>query len=266
MPAESQRDFFEEHGYLVIDDLLSSDELDVCRSEIARLHVLAAELEAAGKPEARQFQHEPHAETAHQDDGLPLLRKVEDTGRFSEPFRTLSMHDRLIPVIQQLIGPDLLLFRSTLMLTPAQHGSAHALHQDSAYWPMEPPTLVTVSIALNEATPENGCIQIIPGSHTWGLQEWGLITRADDAVTSRADIDVSKRIDVPLKAGSAVCFHSLMVHGSGANQSPHPRNTALYAYFSPAVRYAPKEGQPEQRSFPVIAGLDGQAEFTLTAS
>jgi phytanoyl-CoA hydroxylase len=266
MPAESQRDFFEEHGYLVIDDLLSSDELDVCRSEIARLHVLAAELEAAGKPEARQFQREPHAETAHQDDGLPLLRKVEDTGQFSEPFRTLSMHDRLIPVIQQLIGPDLLLFRSTLMLKPAQHGSAHALHQDSAYWPMEPPTLVTVSIALNEATPENGCIQIIPGSHKWGLQEWGLITRADDAVTSRADIDVSKRIDVPLKAGSAVCFHSLMVHGSVANQSPHPRNTALYAYFSPAVRYAPKEGQPEQRSFPVIAGLDGQAEFTLTAS
>ena len=56
MPAESQRDFFEEHGYLIIDDLLSSDELDMCRSEIERLHVLAADLEATGKPEARQFQ------------------------------------------------------------------------------------------------------------------------------------------------------------------------------------------------------------------
>ncbi len=265
MSAETRRNFFEEQGYLVIDGMLSADELNLFRQEIDRLHALAAEFEVAGAEEARQFQREPHAGTAQREDGLPLLRKVENTGQFSEPFRDLATHNRLIPVIQQLIGDDLLLYRSTLMLKPAHHGSAHALHQDSAYWPMDPPTLVTVSIALNDATPENGCIQVIPGSHKWGLQEWGAITSADDAVSSRDDIDASKRIDVPLDAGSAVCFHSLMVHGSGANQSPHPRNTALYAYFSPQVRYAPKQGQRRQRSFTVAAGLKGDKEFTLTA-
>ncbi len=265
MSVQSNRDFFQEQGYLVIEDLLTSIELEECRSEIDRLHGLAAEMGEMGHTDRHQFQLEPHAGTNRRDDGLPLLRKVENTRKFSDTFRDLAAHERLVPVIQELIGDDLLLFRSTLMLKPAQHGSAHALHQDSAYWPMEPPTLVTVSIALNESTPENGCIQVIPGSHKWGLQDWGQITTADDKVTSRQDIDLSARIDVPLRAGSVVCFHSLMVHGSGPNLSPNPRNTALYAYFSPQVRYAPKEGQPREKAFPVIAGLGGVQEHLMRA-
>ena len=264
MSVQSNRDFFEEQGYLVIEDLLTPTELEVCRGEIDRLHQVAADLEVSGSDLA-QFQHEPHAAATQRDDGLPLLRKVEGTRDVSDVFRDLSAHQRLVPIIQELIGDDLLLFRSTLMLKPAHHGSAHALLQDSAYWPMDPPTLVTVSIALNDSSPENGCIQVIPGSHKWGLQDWGKITTAEDKVTSRDDIDLSTRIDVPLRAGSVVCFHSLMVHGSGPNQSPNPRNTALYAYFSPQVRYAPKEGQPRQKTFPVITGLGGETDWTMTA-
>jgi ectoine hydroxylase-related dioxygenase (phytanoyl-CoA dioxygenase family) len=153
------------------------------------------------------------------------------------------------------------------MLKPAFHGSAHALHQDSAYWPMEPPALVTTSIALNDATPDNGCIKVIPGSHHWGLQEWGHIAQQQGApLTSRKDIDRSRQIDVPLAAGSAVLFHSLMVHGSGPNQTDRSRNTALYAYFSPHVRYTPGANGPRSKSFPVIAGLDGAAEHMLVSS
>lgn len=253
-PAES-RTRFEAQGYLVIDELLSADELRACQAEIERLHHLAAQLETDGNPAFGSFQREPYSEGANRDDGLPVLRKVEDTRGFSEVFRDLAAHERLVPIVQALIGPDLLLFRSTLMLKPAFHGSAHGLHQDSAYWPMEPPRLVTVSIALNDATPENGCIRVIPGSHEWGLQEWGLIARDDEAMTDRQDVDESQQVEVPLAAGSAVCFHSLMVHGSGPNQSANPRNTALYAYFSPQVRYVPKDGQPREKTFPVVAGL-----------
>jgi ectoine hydroxylase-related dioxygenase (phytanoyl-CoA dioxygenase family) len=153
------------------------------------------------------------------------------------------------------------------MLKPAFHGSAHGLHQDSAYWPMDPPALVTVSIALDDATPENGCIQVIPGSHRWGLQAWGRIARdRDEPLTDREDVDLSGRVDVPLKAGSALLFHSLIVHGSGPNNSPRSRNTALYAYFPPTVRYVPGAGGPRQATYPVIAGLDGREELTLVAA
>ena len=79
-------------------------------------------------------------------------------------------------------------------------------------------------------------------------------------------MDLSAQIEVPLEAGSALFFHSLLVHGSGANTSPRPRHTALYAYFSPSVRYLPAEGAPRTKVFPVISGLDGKEEFTLTAA
>ena len=54
MSADVQR-FFEEQGYLIVEDLLSDDELDACQHEIERLHALAAELDEAGKPEARHL-------------------------------------------------------------------------------------------------------------------------------------------------------------------------------------------------------------------
>ena len=126
--------------------------------------------------------------------------------------------------------------------------------------------LVTVSIALNDATPENGCFKVVPQSHKWGLQSWGHIAREqDESLTDHADRDFSEQIDVPLSAGSALFFHSLMAHGSGPNKSPNSRNTALYAYFSPQVRYVPRNGKPERKSFPVAAGLDGKEELTLVA-
>lgn len=262
---------FEKEGYLIVENLLSPTEVEACQAEIHRLHQFAAGQEvdaerAVADIARRHVQHEPFAKGETQGARLPVLRKAENTREYSQVFRKLAQHPNLVEIVQTLIGEDLLLFRSTLMFKPAFHGSSHGLHQDSAYWPMEPPNLVTVSIALNDATPENGCFKVIPKSHLWGMQNWGHIAREQDAsLTEREDV-AKQQMDVPLSAGSALFFHSLMVHGSGPNTSPNPRNTALYAYFSPKVRYVPKGGKPAERTFPVVAGLGGKTELTLTAS
>jgi ectoine hydroxylase-related dioxygenase (phytanoyl-CoA dioxygenase family) len=270
MDLTERKTFFEKEGYLVVENLLSVAELETCQSEIHRLHEFAAGQESDTERKradiARQHvQHEPFAKDETQGNDLPVLRKAENTRQYSDVFRDLAQHPKLIAVVQELIGQDLLLFRSTLMFKPAFHGSSHGLHQDSAYWPMEPPSLVTVSIALNDATPENGCFKVIPRSHLWGIQSWGHIARQQDAeLTDRKDV-TEQQIDAPLSAGSGLFFHSLMVHGSGPNTTPNPRNTALYAYFSPQVRYVPRDGKPGEKTFPVVAGLDGKTELTLVA-
>lgn len=266
MNPHEQQAFFQQQGYLIVPDLLSRGEVAACQREVQHLHQLAADLEASQDPLSTHFQREPFS-SAPNHNGLPVLRKIENTRALSPCFTQLAAHPRLVAIVQSLLGADLLLFRSTLMLKPAFHGSAHALHQDSAYWPMEPPALVTASIALDDATPDNGCIKVIPGSHHWGLQEWGHIAQQQGApLTNREDLDCSRQMDVPLAAGSAVLFHSLMVHGSGPNQTDRARNTALYAYFSPHVRYVPSAKGPQSKSFPVIAGLDGATEHVLVAS
>lgn len=261
MDPHEQRAFFEQQGYLIVPGLLNGREVAACQREIQRLHQLAADLEARPDPRSSHFQREPFARDQNRN-GRPVLRKIENTRALSPRFAQLAAHPRLVATVQALLGDDLLLFRSTLMLKPAFHGSAHALHQDSAYWPMEPPALATASIAFDDATADNGCLKVIPGSHHWGLQEWGHIAQRQGVpLTHRKDV-----IDVPLAAGSAVLFHSLMVHGSGPNQTARSRNTALYAYFSPHVRYVPGANSPRSKSFPVIAGLNGAAEHVLVAS
>lgn len=271
MDLKERKAFFEQEGYLVVENLLSATEIETCQTEIHRLHQFAAGQESDIEKERaevarRHVQREPFAKDETQDNRLPVLRKAENTRQYSEVFRNLAQHPKLIEVVQALTGEeDLLLFRSTLMFKPAFHGSSHGLHQDSAYWPMEPPNLVTVSIALNDATPENGCFKVIPRSHLWGMQSWGHIAREqDEELTDRKEV-AEQQTDVPLSAGSALFFHSLMVHGSGPNTTPNPRNTALYAYFTPQVRYVPKDGKPERKSFPVVAGLNGKTELTLVA-
>ena len=270
MDKNGQKASFEKEGYLVVENLLSTEEIETCQAEIHQLHQFAAGQESDTEKERadiarRHVQREPFAKDETQGDRLPVLRKAENTRQYSDVFRDLAQHPKLIAVVQELIGQDLLLFRSTLMFKPAFHGSSHGLHQDSAYWPMEPPNLVTVSIALNDATPENGCFKVIPKSHLWGMQSWGHIARQQDAeLTDRKEV-AAQQMDVPLSAGSALFFHSLMVHGSGPNSTPHPRNTALYAYFSPQVRYVPQGGKPAEKTFPVVAGLGGKTELTLVA-
>lgn len=265
MVSENLQDRFENDGFLVVENFLSDAELATCAQEIHRLHEVAAKLENQSDPSMKHFQREPYAKDKQQS-GLPVLRKIEQTRDFSDVFKDLAAHPKLISVVQNIIGEDLLLFRSTLMLKPAFHGSAHAFHQDSAYWPMDPPALVTVSIALTDSTPENGCIQVIPGSHRWGMQEWGLIAQnTDQAQANRSDVDTSGAIDVPLKAGSAVMFHSLTVHGSGPNKTAHPRHTALYAYFPPTVKLVARGDTATSRDFPVISGLDGQEILTMSS-
>jgi len=264
MTAEEKREFFEDQGYLVLEDFMRAEEVAACSIEIDRLHGFATSLEV-DDPRRRNFQIEPYAATK-QEAGKPVLRKIEETRRYSDIFRDLAEHPGLTDLVRTLLGDDLLLFRSTLMLKPARHGSAHAFHQDSAYWPMDPPSLVTVSIALSDSFEENGCIQVIPESHKWGMRDWGLIAQdKDKTLTERADIDLHRLTQVPLKAGSALLFHSLVVHGSGANNSPQSRHTALYAYFPPTVKYRPKEGGAPTMTVPVIHGLDGRSELTLTA-
>lgn len=257
--------FFAEHGYLILPDLLDEPAIAKSHQEINRLHEVASKLLEEDLLQSSDFQLEPYAQTDRVGD-KPILRKIENTRRHSPWFRTLASNRTLVSVIQELLGEDLLLFRSTLMLKPAHHGSAHALHQDSAYWPMDPPSLITVSIALEDATPENGCIKVIPGSHQGDLQSWGHIAQDQEApLTERKNFDFSKQIDVPLTAGSAVLFHSKLVHGSGANTTEKSRNTALYAYFSPDVQYKPGSNGPRRRTFTVITGMQGATEHEMVA-
>ena len=69
----------------------------------------------------------------------------------------------------------------------------------------------------------------------------------------------------PDKEEKKIFFHSAVVHGSGPNRSSNPRNTALYAYFTPDVKYVPRQGQPREQTYRVVAGMGETKEVKFLA-
>jgi len=72
---------------------------------------------------------------------------------------------QILDMVEQLIGPDFALWNSSFFAKPAQGGHATPWHQDGEYWPIRPLATCTVWIAIDEATSDNGCLEVIPGSH-----------------------------------------------------------------------------------------------------
>ncbi len=262
----SKKEIFEKNGYLVGKNLLKKNEIIQCRQEITTLQKKAIELGQSETIEKGDFQIEPFLERSKKKIKSPVLRKIENTQNHSIVFYELARNESIVSIVKEILGPDILLFRSTLMLKPALHGSEHAFHQDASYWPMDPPNLVTVSIAIDECTHKNGCIKIIPGSHVSELKQWGKIAVPPKLKSSHP---LKKRdpneLYLPLLPGSALFFHSKLIHGSGPNKSIHSRNTALYTYFNPDVIYKPHNGKPSSRTFSVISGLNGAKFFEVAA-
>ncbi len=89
----------------------------------------------------------------------------------SPPLQEVSNHPRLLSIVEQLIGSPVKLIQDMALLKPPRIGGEKPWHQDNAYFLMEPLEKVAgVWIALDRATPENGCMHVIPASHRRGPQ------------------------------------------------------------------------------------------------
>jgi hypothetical protein len=141
----------------------------------------------------------------------------------------------LLDIVEQLIGPDIILWASTVFCKQAVQGLEVPWHQDGQYWPIRPRATVTMWIALDDSTPENGCMKVIPGSHRMGEFSHEQSDREDlvlNNVLNDPRIDLASAYDVVLEAGQFSLHDIEIVHGSQPNRSPKRR-----AGF--AIRYMP---------------------------
>lgn len=141
----------------------------------------------------------------------------------------------LLDLVEAVIGPDIVLWASSVFCKPAGVGLEVPWHQDGQYWPIRPRATVTVWIALDDVTPENGCMRVIPGSHRMGEFSHDVSDREDlvlNNVLNDPRIDLTTAYDVVLEAGQLSLHDVDLVHGSQPNRSRRRR-----AGF--AIRYMP---------------------------
>lgn len=148
----------------------------------------------------------------------------------------LVHHPRIVDAVEEIIGPDILCWTTNFFIKEASNPGFVSWHQDATYWGLEPDDVVTAWVAFTDATPENGYMHFLPGSHR-AEQLPHVDTFHKDNLLSRGqeiavEVDKSKGVGVPLKAGEMSLHHIKLVHGSEPNRT-NDRRIGL------AIRYIP---------------------------
>ncbi|MFP6748641.1 MAG: phytanoyl-CoA dioxygenase family protein [Alphaproteobacteria bacterium] len=142
-------------------------------------------------------------------------------------FLNYARDGEILDMAEQLIGPDIALWNISFFAKPAVNGKKTPFHQDGEYWPIRPMATCTVWIAVDEATVENGCLRIIPGSHK-DRRLMAHEQKNDPNYTLQQELrpeeyDDAEAEDLVLEAGQ-MSFHDVfLAHGSEINTSPNPR-------------------------------------------
>lgn len=224
-PAE-QKAFYDEQGYILHPDLLNQDEVATLRAALAE--VLE---EAKGLTETNE-----KFSVTRGDDGNYYVRRIFSPIKHHKVFYDMAFHPRILDAVEALIGPNIQLHHSKLNLKPPTSREARfEWHQDYPFFPHTNYDLVAVLVHIDEATKENGCLRIIPGSHKKGPQIH--VFARDGAFSSQlADKSVlgdeSSWIYAECPAGGVEMHHCNMLHSSTANRGTNPRSVLIFQYRS----------------------------------
>lgn len=198
-------------GYLLVRQLLDGPTLDAVRAERARFA----------------------------DPAAPLSVEVQLVHR-SRVLRELVTGGPQVALAVEVLGPDVCFTHQQFVSKGAAAGSASDVpwHQDSGYGRLEPPTDLTVWIALDDTDEHNGCLWVLPGSQRLGLRPHGQVGRLRGT-----DVD-DAGVAVPMAAGDALLFSGHLLHRSLPNATGRPRHALYLRYCTPDVEMVGAERRP----------------------
>ena len=176
----------------------------------------------------------------------------------------LMRHDRILDAVEDLIGPDILCWNTFFWIKEPRSETFVSWHQDLRYWGLDSGDLVTVWLALSPATPETGCMRVLPGSHVGDLlphsdeyQQNNMLTRGQEI---SVDVDEAKAVDMPLQPGEISLHNVRLAHASSPNQS-QDRRIGLSLHFMPT---STRQIVGEWDSAALVRGTDRYGHFKHT--
>ncbi|MCY4403853.1 MAG: phytanoyl-CoA dioxygenase family protein [Candidatus Poribacteria bacterium] len=220
--------YFHQHGYLVIEDAFTAEEVQDAIDGMVHLM-------DGNNPDFRAIQFEPklakRKDEMNVDERRDAIRKIFNYVNYEPRLNFLAEHAGLLSVLEKIMEDKPVLFQDMALVKPPRYGSEKPWHQDCAYFNLqEGTTVVGVWIALDEATAENGCMHIIPGSHNEGPM---IHFKRRDWQICDTHVPIARDTVVPLPPGGCLFWHGLLHHGSPVNRTPH-RRRALQFHYKPA--------------------------------
>jgi len=231
-------EYFRRHGWVIRRALCSPTTISRMIAEIDVLH----EAMAAATADNDDNLTADGAQVAWEEglaSGRRRIRQLMHSERVSPLLDHASRCAEILTVMQQLIGPDVLLFHSKLMMKSAHDGSFTPWHQDFHYWQYESkaPTQVNCMLHLDAADAENGSLRFVDGSHKLGLLPVKHFSSKSFSIGLDGDLDAYPAATmITMAPGDAVFFGPLVIHGSGPNASARHRRANTFAFDKPGNR------------------------------
>ncbi|HEY2895254.1 MAG TPA: phytanoyl-CoA dioxygenase family protein [Pirellulales bacterium] len=208
---------YNETGYLFVPAMFDAEEmrilLDYAKSDRALVEGAAGRKDATG-----------------QITKLTLWNEAGD-----DLYGMFSRSPRIVNRMEQLLGGEVYHYHTKMMLKEPRVGGAWEWHQDYGYWYHNGclfPYLASCLIAVDRATRENGCLQVLVGSHNMGRVDHGKTgdqTGADMEVVSAA-LERLELAYIEAEPGDALFFHCNLLHRSDQNRSERPRWSLICCY------------------------------------
>jgi non-haem Fe2+, alpha-ketoglutarate-dependent halogenase len=157
----------------------------------------------------------------------------------------LACRPSILDVVEEILGPDLLIEGTLILCKYANDPSLVAWHQDFKYAADDDAATVSVWVALTDSTSRNGCMRVIPGSHRAGIIPHSDRVIEHNMLTYSLEVDESLSTNIELKAGEMSIHHPGIVHGSLPNRSGDKRIGFVIRFVTP---HFPQTGNPQVRA------------------
>jgi phytanoyl-CoA hydroxylase len=225
---------FRHQGWVALEGVFAPEEVGVAQEALAdfihgRIVPKDGRTHVQEEPAARRAGGGYEPETPEERE--LRVRKVFDFTHHDERLQRLTVQPRLRRMLDQLIGPESRLIQDMALLKPPKVGSEKPWHQDTAYFDWLPlGGIVGCWIALDPATVESGCMQVIPGTHAEGPVAH---FHHRDCQIADERVQGARAIAVPLAPGGVLFFSGLIHHGTPPNYS-NDRRRALQFHYAAA--------------------------------
>ncbi|KAM6986949.1 phytanoyl-CoA dioxygenase, peroxisomal [Aplochiton taeniatus] len=242
-----QRISYEENGFLLIKNLVSEDDIErfkaaferICRREVVVPGLVVMRDVSIAKSEFVPDQK--------------AVSKLQDFQEDPELFRYCSLPN-ILKYVQCFTGPNIMAMHTMLINKPPDSGnktSRHPMHQDLHYFPFRPADrIVCAWTAMEKVNRQNGCLVVLPGTHTGSLKEhdypqWeGGVNKMYHGIH---DYDPQHpRVHLEMEKGDTVFFHPLLIHGSGMNQTQGFRKAISCHYAGADCYYIDVKGTTQE--------------------
>ncbi len=239
--SDEQVRHFEEDGYVLVEGLFDAEEIDLLR-KIARADRALAEGAASRR------------------DGQGGVVKLALSNALTDDiYGAIVRSERAVRSMERLLGGEVYHYHHKMILKEPHVGGAWEWHQDYGYWYDTGclfPDMASLFIAVDRATPANGCLQVIRGSHRMGRMDHGPVGDQTGADPERVQAALRRleRVDVVMEPGAGLFFHANLLHRSDQNHSADPRWAFICCYNmarndpykeSRHPRYTPLEVWPD---------------------